>query len=282
MYLAKLFRILFLLFLILVKPALAKEEDDKSINNETLTGGIVANEGYYLAKSTKIPVTLRTPIDTRINSIGDLVTAQTTEPMMIGAHELVPARSFLHGYITHIEGPGRFHKAPSVNISFDTLSLPGTSGKRRKVHLVAEVNPEEVLKQAERVNDGATYKKRLRTYGTAGAAVGALALHGATRNVPSFSVIGITALSDFAYLAGGAIGGAAIAAAVLKKDDIRLEPGTELVVTVNSSTMDNFAQEHPLSNDNIKKLSPEEAYDAYMKLKAEPYKSQAKGVLPNP
>jgi hypothetical protein len=262
--------ILLLVFLITSQPAYSAADEDTSITNETLTGGIIREEGYYLPKATQIPVTLRTPIDSRVNSIGDMITAQTTEALMIGGHVVVPARTFLHGHITQLERPGRFHRAPKLDISFDTLSLPGSTGKRRTVNLVASVNTAEVLKNADRVNDGATYKSKAKKYGAAGAAIGALALHGATRSVPPFQVMGVTALSQFGYLAGGAVGGALIASSLIKKDDVRMEPGTEFIVTVDASTLDNFQEQHPLSNDNLKKLSPEDAYDTYGTIKSEP------------
>lgn len=271
MVLSKFLRVLFLvlMFTVSLEPGFAAEEDT-SINNDTLTGGIIRADGYFLPKATRIPVTLRTPVDTRVNSVGDMVTAQTTEPLMIGGHVLVPARSFLQGHITELKGPGRFHKAPKLSIQFDTLSLPGSTGERRSVNLTASINASEVLKQAERVNDGANYKSRAKKYGAAGAAVGALALHGATRSIPQFQVMGVTALSQFGYLAGGAIGGALIASSLITKDDLRMEPGTELTVVVDASTLETFAQDHHLSQENIKDLSPEQAYDSYAKMESEP------------
>ena len=262
--------LLVLLLLLFTSQAVNAAEEDNSITNETLTGGIIHGEGYYLPKSTLIPVTLRTPVDSRINSVGDMVTAQTTEPLMMGAHVVVPARSFLHGHITELKAPGKFHKAPQLSIHFDSLSLPGSTGQRRTVSLDASINASEVLKKAERVNDGATYKSRAKKYGAAGAVVGALALHGVTRSLPQFQVIGVTALSEYGFLAAGALGGALIATSLISKDDVRMEPGTELTVVVDASTLENFAEFHPLSNENIKDLSPEDAYDKFGTIKSEP------------
>jgi hypothetical protein len=273
MSIGKFVRVLFLLVVLIAtsQPVYAADkEEDTSINNETLTGGIIRQDGYYLPKSTQIPVTLRTPIDSRVNNIGDMITAQTTEPLMIGGHMVVPARSFLHGHITQLERPGRFHRAPKLNIKFDSLSLPGSSGKRRRVNLVASVNTAEVLKQAQRVNDGSNYKSRVKKYGAVGAATGALAVHGATRMVPEYTIFGNTMLSSMGYFAAGALGGAAIASSLIKKDDVRMEPGTEMIVTVDASTMENFEQVHPLSNENLKDLSPEDAYDTFGTIKSEP------------
>ena len=260
------------LVIILCLPVSAadKKEEDTSISNETLTGGIVHADGYYLPKSTLVPVTLRTPIDTRVNNVGDMVTAQTTEDLMIGGHVVVPARSFLHGHITKLSRPGRFNKAANLDLKFDTLSLPGDQGKRRTVNLQASVNTKQVLKKAERVNDGSTYKSRFKKAGALGAAVGGLAVHGATRMLPEYTVFGNTMLSSMGYFVGGALGGAYIASNLIKKDDVRMEPGTELIVTVDATTMEHFEQHHPLSNDNLKDLSPEEAYDTYGTIKSEP------------
>ncbi len=266
-----LLRVLFLLviFIMTSLPAYA-EEEDTSVNNETLTGGIIREEGYFLPKATRIPVTLRTPIDSRVSNIGDMVTAQTTEDIFVGGHILVPARSFLHGHITELKGPGRFHKAPTVNLTFDSLSLPGSTGKRRRVNISANVNAVEILKKAERVNQGAVYKSKVKKYGAAGAAVGGIAVHAATRMIPEYTIFGNTMLSSMGYFAGGALAGAFVASSLIKKDDVRLEPGSEFIVTVDRSTMENFKEFHPLSQDNLKDLSPEDAYDTYGTIQSEP------------
>lgn len=199
-----------------------------------------------------------------------MVTAQTTEDIFVGGHILVPARSFLHGHISELQGPGRFHKAPKVNLVFDSLSLPGSSGQRRRVNISASVNATEVLKKAERVNDASVYKSKVKKYGAAGGLAGGLAVHAATRMIPEYTVFGNTMLSSMGYFAGGALAGAFIASSLISKDDVRMEPGTEFVVTVDRSTMENFQEFHPLSQDNLKNLSPEEAYDTYGIIKSEP------------
>ena len=111
---------------------------------------------------------------------------------------------------------------------------------------------------------------KFKKAGALGAAVGGLAVHGATRMLPEYTVFGNTMLSGMGYFVGGALGGAYIASNLIKKDDVRMEPGTELIVTVDATTMEHFEQFHPLSNDNLKDLSPEEAYDTYGTIKSEP------------
>ena len=103
-----------------------------------------------------------------------------------------------------------------------------------------------------------------------GATGGALALHSVAGSVPSFTVIGITALSDYIYLGAGAIGGAMLAKSFLKKDDLRLEPGPELVVMLDDTTMDAFEAYHPLSHNHTKDLAPEDAYDKFGEIKSLP------------
>jgi hypothetical protein len=112
--------------LVLAKKAGSKASSD--LNSTTLSGGIVHSEGYFLPRGMKIPVELRTPIDTRSSQEKDLITVQVTEDILLGDYLIIPANSFLHGYISKLEGPGRMHRAPKVELSFDTVALPAKPG----------------------------------------------------------------------------------------------------------------------------------------------------------
>lgn len=253
-----------------------KKDEDRSINNDTLTGGIVSEDGYYLPTSAKIPVVLRTPIDTRYNRVHDMITAQVTEDIYIGGHTLVPAKSFLHGHISELKGPGKFHKTPKVSLVFERLSLPGQAGDRRTVRIKASVSADLMKQSASRVNDGKVFKKKARNIGAAGGLAGGLLAHGVTRNIPTWQIFGQTALSDYGYFLGGAVGGAMLATSFMKKDDFRYEPGTELVVTMDATTMEHFEQEHKFSQDHLRDLDPEDAYDNYGEMRSESLLEKAK------
>jgi len=261
---------LILLFVIATTPVYgagkAKANEESAINTETLTGGIVHKEGYYLPRGFKIPCSLRTPIDTRVSQVSDLVTVQTTEDILLGDYTVIPANSFLHGYISKLEGPGKFQKKAQVELAFDSLSMPGKDGGRRQVALKGSIKTKEILKAGTSVNDGALYKSRAVKAGILGAAAGTLGAYG-------IGEAGITFLTGKAFLAASGLGGALLAANLISRDDVRLEPGVDLDIILQEPAVELFAEHHPLSHEFNKDLTPEDAYDKYGDMKSEPLQS---------
>lgn len=248
------------------KKAAAKTE--AVMNTEILSGGVVHNEGVFLPRGLILPIELKTPIDTRISKVGDQITAQITEDVMIGDYTVVPANSFVHGYISELIGPDKKFKAPKVSLEFDTLSLPSTNGARRYVPIKGSVQETQVISKSEEVTDERkSYKAKSKKAKALGALTGALFLHGVTRNIPQFTVIGITAISQYAYLGLGAIGGAALATSLITKDDIRVEPGAQLKIMLNEPTLETMGEKSLVS------------YNATRNVNA---KLQSEGVLEQP
>ncbi len=251
-----------------------KKNDESSINPETLSGGIIRNDGYYLPRGFKIEGELRTPLDTRINRESDMVTMQTTEDIMIGDYTLIPANSFLHGYIKELKAPGKFHKSPKVELAFDSISLPGSVGeKRRYIPIKASVRKVELNQKSQAVqasNQGLSYKKKAMAAGAGGAVAGGTIGWAFTELVEPFGSMGIEVLADRVIMGSMALGGAYLASSMIKKDDMRIEPGTKLQVFLDEPTFESFDELHPLSHNNVKDLSPAEAYDKYNELVSEP------------
>ncbi len=249
-----LIRIVLLLLILLSSQlqvaAAPKGNSSSPLNNETLSGGIVHNEGVYLPRGLIVPVELKTPIDTRINQLGDQITAQVTEDVLLGDYVIIPANSFVHGYISDLTAADKKFKAPKVNLEFDTISLPGKDGQRRYVHIKGVVRDSQIISSSKEVTDESkTYKAKAKKAKMLGALGGALFLHGVTRSVPDFTVMGITALSKFGYLGMGAIGGAMLASSLITKDDIRAESGTKLTVLLSEPTVESFDEKSLLSHN---------------------------------
>lgn len=269
--LIKLVLLLSLILLLMMPKLMAAEKGSVALNTETLSGGIIHGEGMYLPRGLNIPCVLRTPIDTRVSRQGDMVTVQTTEDILLGEYAVIPANSFLHGYISALEGPGKWHKAAEVDISFDTISVPGESGKRRYVPIHGRIHHKAVLAAAERVNDsGATFKQRMKKPAAVGALTGGLGTWLAIHTFTPFSTFGIDGLINKAVIGSGFVGGAMLATSLIDKDDIRIEPGTDLVVMLEGATMEAFQEEAPLSHNQVKDMAPADAYDRYDEMRSLP------------
>jgi hypothetical protein len=250
--------------LVLAKKAGSKASSD--LNSTTLSGGIVHSEGYFLPRGMKIPVELRTPIDTRSSQEKDLITVQVTEDILLGDYLIIPANSFLHGYISKLEGPGRMHRAPKVELSFDTVSLPAKTGSqdRQMLSIKGSVKEVQVLKNSDKVTDSdALFKSKAKKVGALGAIGGATTAFYITQSAAPFATFGIAGMLNNIAILGSGVGGFMLATSFLEKDDIRMEPGTKLVVMLEEPTYDSFPGEYPLAELKVMEPSPkaEEAYD---------------------
>ena len=262
--------ILILIILILGScPISAKKAGSKAssdLNSKTLSGGIVHSEGYFLPRGMKIPVELRTPIDTRTSQEKDLITVQVTEDILLADYVIIPANSFLHGHISKLEGPGRMHRVPKVELSFDTVSLPAKSNgqDRQSLSIKGTVKEVQVLKNSEKVtDDDKLFKAKAKKVGALGAIGGASTAFYITQSVAPFATFGIAGMLNNVAIIGSGLGGFMLATSFLEKDDIRMEPGTKLVVMLEEPTYDSFPGEYPLAElkamePNVK---PEAEYD---------------------
>jgi hypothetical protein len=73
---------------------------------------------------TKIPVSLRNTISTKGNHPGDPVYAQSTFPVVIDEHIVVPAGTYVQGRIGSIKPAGRIKGRAEVLMHFTTLIYP--------------------------------------------------------------------------------------------------------------------------------------------------------------
>lgn len=239
------------------KVKAADEAKEVLVNSENLSGAVVHNEGYYIPRGMLMDASLLTPVDTRISKIGDIITVQTSADLLISDYNIIPANSFLHGYISLIKPPGKLFKKPQLEITFDKASIPGQNG-RQELFIQGKVNVKEFKAKATNVSDGSPFssrvKKKAALAGLSGAAIGF-----ATR-------FGVPAM------AGGFLGGAVIGASLVTRDDMRIETGTDLEIIFEEPTMynpvDNTSQLAEYKAPEPKLNGPGEAYDRIVDMQA--------------
>ena len=94
-------------------------------SNPALTSGphATANE-ITIPAGTKIPISLKNTISTKANHEGDPIYAQTTFPVVINEHIVIPAGTYVQGRINSIKPAGRLKGRAEVLIHFTTLIYP--------------------------------------------------------------------------------------------------------------------------------------------------------------
>lgn len=253
----------------------AAKDENLGINNETLTGGVLHEEGgVYLPRATTIACTLRTPIDTRVSKVGDTITVQTTQDVVIGDYTLIPANTFIHGYIKELEPPKTMHRRPKLELVFDSASIRGkTPDENQYIKLRGTVTNKDLLGKAERVNDGELFKSKAKKAAALGGVGGAVTGWVATELVNPFASWGIVGMANSLLILGSGVGGAYLASGMIKKDDVRLEPGAELTMMLDETTIEAIdnsdKQLLTAMKDNIKDLTPDQAYDKLTTMESE-------------
>jgi hypothetical protein len=183
-----------------------------------------SHEGAHaltIPAGTKLPVSLRNTISTKSNHPGDPVYAQTTFPVVVDEHIVVPAGTYVQGKISAIKPAGRIKGRAEVLMHFTTLiypsgytvMLPGSIENAPAVDK-SRVKDKEGTIQADR-NAGKTAETIARPAAT-GAIIGAVS-HGGEG-----ALIGAGA--------GGAVGTAI--AALSHGNEVKIGPGTTLEVVL--------------------------------------------------
>src|SRR5258707_15746760 len=93
-------------------PALAPAASHASTNELTIPAG------------TSIPVRLKNAISTRSSHVGDPIYAQSTFPVVVNDHIVVPAGTYVQGKISQIKPAGRLKGRAEVLVHFTTLIYP--------------------------------------------------------------------------------------------------------------------------------------------------------------
>jgi len=180
-----------------------------------------------VAAGTRIPLTLRTAVDTKHSREGDRVYLETAFPVSIDGRVVIPRGSFVNGNLTVSKPAGAVKGKGELFIRFDSLTLPNgvTRDFRSRLDsadgtIAGKVDRKEGTITGERDKAGEAKTT------AAGAGIGA-------------SVGGIAGAAAGSPLAGAGIGAAAGAAAGLAsvftkhRPDVSLPIGTSVEMVLD-------------------------------------------------
>jgi hypothetical protein len=181
---------------------------------------------YTVPAGTKVLMALQSPISTKNAQPGAAVYAQTTFPVTIDGHLVIPAGSYVQGTIDRVQRPGRVRGTGQLQVHFTTLiyqngytvSLPGSlSGAPGGEDEHVGNKEGEIKENSTKGKDAATVAGGAVSGATLGAVIG-----GVTGNLGKG--VGI----------GSATGAGAGLLAVLfsRGPDIRFDVGTPVEMTL--------------------------------------------------
>ena len=73
---------------------------------------------------TKIPLALINSLNTKVSAEGDRVYLQTSFPIVIAGHIIIPKGSYVAGTVTEVKRPGKVKGKGEIYLRFDSLTLP--------------------------------------------------------------------------------------------------------------------------------------------------------------
>jgi type IV secretion system protein VirB10 len=112
--------------LVLLSSCVLAQEGTQTSASSALTprtSHAVARE-ITIPAGTKVPIALRNAISTKSSHAGDPVYAQTTFPVVIDEHIVIPAGTYMQGRISSIKPAGRIKGRAEVLMHFTTLIYP--------------------------------------------------------------------------------------------------------------------------------------------------------------
>jgi len=209
--------------------AVAKQRQSAIIEQDHLKGKISEMSEPLLARAMIIPSQLRTPIDTRTSKLGDLVTVETNEDLLISEDVILPAGSYLKGTISRLEKPGRLMKDPKIEVEFSTAYI---AGQKEQIHLLGKLSAKQMLEKSTRLSDGASYKSKAVKAGIVGGTAGLAGGYVYTALRSPYGAYGIGSMLNKITVLGFGVGGAMLGMSMITRDDARLETGTALDILV--------------------------------------------------
>jgi len=190
-------------------PALAPAASHSSASEITIPAG------------TRIPVAIKNAISTKSSREGDPIYAQSTFPVVVNDHIVIPAGTYVQGKISQIKPAGRIKGRAEVLVHFTTLIYP--SG-------YTVILP-GAIEDAPGVNGGSVKDKEGTIQGdsNAGKTAGTIAGPAAEGGI-----IGAVSHGGEGALIGAGIGGAigTAIAALSHGNEVRMGPGTTLEVVL--------------------------------------------------
>jgi hypothetical protein len=248
---------LFLCLLLALKPARAAIEEDVIVNPQNLSGYLINKDGYFLPRGMLIQAEMRTPIDTRHSKVGDLVTMQATVDIFEADYAIIPVNSFLHGYISKLEGPGRLFRKPKVEITFDKITIPGEQ-KPRKINITGLVETKQFRGNAKNVTYGTPYGTKSKIAAGLGGVLAFATTSSAIAFIEPYATFGIESLLNRITVLGATGAGATAGAASITRDDLRIDSGTKMNVILTEPSYTFAADTVPELPNNLTDKMPEE------------------------
>lgn len=170
---------------------------------------------------TKIPISLRNTISTQGNHAGDPVYAQSTFPVVVDEHIVIPAGTYVQGKISSIKPAGRIKGRAEVLMHFTTLIYPSgyTVMLPGSIENSPGVDKAKVKDREGTIQADSNAGKKAETIAQP-AATGAL--------------IGAVSRGGEGALIGAGLGGAVgtAIAALSHGNEVKLGPGTTLEVVL--------------------------------------------------
>jgi type IV secretion system protein VirB10 len=209
-----------ILTIVLLSAACTAQSNPAAPASNSTNANQAANT-LTIPAGTKIPLALKQAISTKTAREGDAVYAETAFPYVANDHVIVPTGTYVQGRISHVKRGGRVHGRAEVLIHFTSLIFP---------------NGYTVLLPASVENvpgsDNASMKDKegtIRADSQTGQKVGTIAQTAGTG-----AVVGGLSQGGKGAAIGAGIGGAMGAAIAMlsRGNDVRLEPGTSIEMTI--------------------------------------------------
>jgi hypothetical protein len=196
--------------------AVAQAQDEKQTkteNNETVT--ITVSEG------TGAKLSLQTRLHSKLNEVGDEVTAVLYEPVRAtDGRVAIPRGTEFIGRVTQVKAAKRPQKEATMTVVFEKMRMPyGTENVSTIVTAIDDYANDTKMKSKDDEGKVGAGRSGERTARNAGIGGGLGSLGG---------IIGAAAGGGLGAIAGGIGGGVAGGVLMTKGNDIKIEPGTIL------------------------------------------------------
>jgi len=179
-----------------------------------------------IPSGTKVPIVLKHAISTKGSREGDAVYAETTFPVVINDHVVIPPGTYVQGRITHIQRAGRVKGRAEVLMHFTTLIYP--SGYT--VVMAGALQNAPGVDKAD-VKDG---EGTVREDGQTGEKVGKAAQAGLEGATGGAIIGGLSSGSGTGAGIGAGVGGAAgvVIAMLSRGNDVKMDVGTSIEMVI--------------------------------------------------
>lgn len=175
-----------------------------------------AERTVTVAAGTVIKGTLQTPLSSKTNKVGDVISLTVSEPVVVDGETVIPAGMVIHGTVKAVNPAGRASQKGSIALSFDSITL--ASGKT-----LALAASQAIEGQADAQVQGESKKGRNAALIAGGTAAGALAGKLLGKDTKSTAI---------GAAAGGAAGTAT--ALALKGGEVDMKEGSPLTVKLDN------------------------------------------------